>query len=393
LEKLAMKKTLIALAVLTVSGASFAQSSVTISGRMDATLRHTAKVAPGAANLALTEDGAANTVRFAVTEDLGGGLKAVADLGMRFGIADGNAQAAGARPLFQGESRVGITGGFGTFKFGRGLTALQLPNGGNSDPWGVRTNAGSVYAAGFASDYAAGGEGRIDGALFYTSPSISGLTVSVSMSPKKLTSVTAPVATSTTQTAGGDPLVTAAVPGVTSTKTHQSISAVYTAGPLVAGLGHEQNRVGDTITQVFGNYNMGVAKLFASYATIEGGTAADRAGVTFAAASSAVNSGSMAPTAVGGVAANGEIKNWTVGATVPMGATTILVGYSGWNGNGSVGQKDDTKFGIGAKYDLSKRTFLQASYATQTRKNNTGTRPDRDNTKQNTIDLGIAHSF
>ena len=360
---------------------------------MDATLRHTAKVAPGAANLALTEDGAANTVRFAVTEDLGGGLKAVADLGMRFGIADGNAQAAGARPLFQGESRVGITGGFGTFKFGRGLTALQLPNGGNSDPWGVRTNAGSVYAAGFASDYAAGGEGRIDGALFYTSPSISGLTVSVSMSPKKLTSVTAAAATSTTQTAGGDPLVTAAVPGVTSTKTHQSISAVYAAGPLVAGLGHEQNRVGDTITQVFGNYNMGVAKLFASYATIEGGTAADRAGVTFAATAAAVNSGSMAPTAVGGVAAGGEIKNWTVGATVPMGATTILVGYSGWNGNGLANQQDDTKFGIGAKYDLSKRTFLQASYATQTRKNNTGTRPDRDNTKQNTIDLGIAHSF
>ena len=359
---------------------------------MDATLRHTAKVAPGAANLALTEDGAANTVRFAVTEDLGGGLKAVADLGMRFGIADGNAQSAGARPLFQGESRVGITGGFGTFKFGRGLTALQLPNGGNSDPWGVRTNAGSVYAAGFATDYAAGGEGRIDGALFYTSPSINGLTLSVSMSPKKLTSVTVPAVAATPATAAKvETLGSNAVPGITSTKTHQSISAVYAAGPLVAGLGHEQNRVGDTITQVFGNYNMGVAKLFASYATIEGGTAADRAGVTFAAAASAVNSGSMA--SAGGVAAGGEIKNWTVGATVPMGATTILVGYSGWNGNGSVGQQDDTKFGIGAKYDLSKRTFLQASYATQTRKNNTGTRPDRDNTKQNTIDLGIAHSF
>jgi predicted porin len=249
-----------------------------------------------------------------------------------------------------------------------------------------------VYAAGFASDYAAGGEGRIDGALFYTSPSISGLTLSVSMSPKKLTSVTVPAVAATPATADKvETLGSNAVPGVTSTKTHQSISAVYTAGPLVAGLGHEQNRVGDTITQVFGNYNMGVAKLFASYATIEGGTAADRAGVTFAASSAGVNSGAMS--AAGGVAAGGEIKNWTVGATVPMGATTILVGYSGWNGNGLANQQDDTKFGIGAKYDLSKRTFLQASYATQTRKNNTGTRPDRDNTKQAFFDVGIAHSF
>jgi predicted porin len=76
-----------------------------------------------------------------------------------------------------------------------------------------------------------------------------------------------------------------------------------------------------------------------------------------------------------------------------MCATTIRVGYSGWNGNGAAGQQDDTKFGIGLKYDLSKRTYLQTSYATQTRKNNTGTRPDRDNTKQTFIDAGIVHAF
>jgi len=269
-----MKKTLIALAVLTVSSAAFAQSTVTISGRMDATLRHTAKVAPNAANLALTEDGGANTVRFAIAEDLGGGLKAVADLGMRFQIADGINQGSGARPLFQGESRVGVTGGFGTVKFGRGLTALQAPNGGNSDPWGVTTSAGSVYAAGFATDYAAGGEGRIDGALFYTSPSINGLTLSVSMSPKKLANVGVTAATADTATKQG----TSEVAAITSTKTHQSISAVYAAGDLLVGAGYEQNRVGDTLTQIFGNYNLGVAKVFASTATIKGGTAADRAG-------------------------------------------------------------------------------------------------------------------
>jgi predicted porin len=366
-----MKKTLIALAVLTVSGAAFAQSTVTISGRMDATVRHTAKVAPGAANLALTEDGGANTVRFAIAEDLGGGLKAVADLGMRFQIADGIAQGNGARPLFQGESRVGVTGGFGTVKFGRGLTALQAPNGGNADPWGVTTSAGSVYAAGFATDYAAGGEGRIDGGFFYTSPSFNGLTLSASMSPKKI--VTATVAS----------------------KTHQSLNLMYAAGPLVVGLGNEQNRGGDTISQIYGNYNLGVAKVFASTATIKGGTATQRAlglGTLTANAATSINVNS-GNGAVGPVAVNGEIKNWTVGATVPMGAATLRLGYSGWNGNGAAGQQDDTKFGIGVKYDLSKRTYLQTSYATQTRKNNTGTTPDKDNSKQSFFDAGVVHSF
>lgn len=392
-----MKKTLIALAVLTVSGAAFAQSTVTISGRMDATVRHTAKVAPGAANLAVTEDGGANTVRFAIAEDLGGGLKAVADLGMRFQIADGIAQGNGARPLFQGESRVGVTGGFGTVKFGRGLTALQAPNGGNSDPFGVTTSAGSVYAAGFATDYAAGGEGRIDGGFFYTSPSFNGLTLSASMSPKKIVvatvaGVTAVPASANLTTGVVTPAVAAvsAVAGGVS-KTHQSISLTYAAGPLVVGVGNEQNRGGDTLTQVFGNYNLGVAKVFASSATIKGGTSAERAlGGAIAASSSYVNSGNGA---VGPVAVNGEIKNWTVGATVPMGAATLRLGYSGWNGNGSVGQKDDTKFGIGVKYDLSKRTYLQTSYATQTRKNNTGTTPDKDNSKQSFFDAGVVHSF
>jgi predicted porin len=366
-----MKKTLIALAALAATTA-FAQSTVTISGRMDATVRHTAKVAAGAANLAVTEDGAANTIRFSVAEDLGGGMKAVADLGMRFEIASGLTQSSGARPLFQGESRVGVTGGFGTIKFGRGLTALQAPNGAYADPWGVRTNAGSVYAAGFATDYAVGHEGRIDQGIFYNSPSLNGLVLNVSTSPKK--NVVATVAS----------------------KTHMSTSAVYTAGPLVAAVGFESNRGGDTITQVFGTYDMKVAKLHASYATIEGGTTAEQARglgtlTANAAVAANVNSGNGA---VGPVAAGGEIKNWTVGLTVPMGATTILAGYSGWNGNGAAGQLDDTKFGVGLKYDLSKRTFLQTSYAAQTRKNNTGTAADgKDNTKQTTFDVGVAHSF
>jgi len=392
-----MKKTLIALAVLTVSSASFAQSTVTLSGVLDVGVRNTSKVAAGAAKLGVTAGNNARLV-FGVAEDLGGGMKALANAQMRFDPTTGTAEVGGARPLFQGETRVGLSAGFGTVMLGRGLTALQLANGGNSDPWGVTTAAGSVYAAGFATDYAAGGEGRIDQAVFYTSPSFGGLTLSASMSPRKIvtaevTGVTA-VPASANLTTG---VVTPAVAGVTATaagvsKTSQSINLVYANGPLVIGVGNERNRANDTITQVYGNYDLGVAKVFASSATIKGGSAEEqRFGGTFAAAASVVNTGT---TANRQVAAGGKIENWTVGATIPMGAATIRVGYSGWNGSGAAGQLDDTKFGLGVKYDLSKRTFIYTDVATQTRKNLTGTAAaGRDNTNVQLFDLGVAHSF
>lgn len=380
-----------ALAALAATGLVSAQSSVTMSGRVDAGVRYTAKVAPGAANYTVAEDGLANTIRFAVVEDLGGGLRAVGDVGMRFGIADGLTQSGGTRPLFQGETRVGVVGGFGTIKFGRGLTAVQAPIGA-ADPWGVRTVAGTVYAPGFATDYAAGGEGRIDQGIFYTSPNMSGFTVGASFSPRKLAAPAGAAATSTTQTAGGDAIITAATPATTTTKTHMALYAGYTAGPLSINAGYEQNRVGDKMTPIWGSYNAGFARIIAHVNTIKGGAAADRVGVTFAAAASAVNSGAMG-TAAAGVAAGGKIDNYGIGAVIPMGATSFRLGYSTWNGNGSAGQKDDVKMGAGVQYDLSKRTYLHANVATQTRKNNTGTRPDRDNSKQSLWDVGVVHSF
>lgn len=365
-----MKKSLIALAVLAASGAALAQSTVTISGVLDVGLTNVSKVANGANNTSVA-GGNNNRINFAVVEDLGGGLKAIANAAMRFDATTGLTEGSGTRPLFQGETRVGVSGGFGTVLLGRGLTAVQTANGGNSDPWGVTTVAGMPYAVGFATDYAAGGEGRIDRGIFYTSPSISGLTLSGSFSPRKI------------QATAGNGL---------ASKTLISLNALYANGPLVVGLGNEGNRAGDTLTQAYGNYNLGVAKVFASYATIKGGTTAQRAqGGAFAAAAAAVNSGNGA---VGPVAIDGSINNSTIGAAIPMGATTIRVGYSSWNGNGAAGQVRDNKLGLGAKYDLSKRTYVYTDLASQTRKNNTGLAADgKDNSPIRSFDLGVAHSF
>jgi hypothetical protein len=155
---------------------------------------------------------------------------------------------------------------------------------------------------------------------------------------------------------------------------------------------------------IWGSYNAGVLRLIAHYNTIEGGTAADRLGVTMSASSAYVNSGLMGAAAAhtasgtvagtsGGVAIGGKIKNYGIGAIIPMGATSFRLGYSTWNGNGLAGQQDDVKLGAGIRQDLSKRTYLHANVASQTRKNNTGSRPDRDNTKNTLWDAGIVHSF
>ena len=278
----------------------------------------------------------------------------------------------------------------GTILFGRGLTALQTANGGNADPWGVSTVAGNVYAAGFATDYAAGGEGRIDNAVFYTSPTFSGLTLSGSFSPRKLAApgVAAVADNLVTGMQGTNP-----VTAITTSKQHKSLNALYANGPASVGLGYEENRVGDNVRQLYGNYDFGMAKLYASNAVIRGGTAADRAGVAFAAVAAAVPSGAMG--ASGGVAAGGHITNNSVGVVVPFGALSARAGYSRWNGNGAPGQLNDSKLGFGLRYTLSQRTYLYTDMARQTRRNNTGgvDRPDRNNTGLMSFDLGVSHSF
>lgn len=418
-----MKKTLVALAALAAT-ASFAQSSVTLSGMLDAGVVYNNNVAPGNAKLSV---GSANNNRiiFSGVEDLGGGMAATFAAQLRFSITAGTNEggSAGAvnsanynnttgfagavtssfpagvlrdangtpilsstgqyisavnygRPLFQGETRVGLRGGFGHIRLGRGLTALQAPNGGYIDPWGVSTVAGSIYAPGYATDYVAGGEGRTDG-IFYDSPNMSGLQLSVTYSPRK-------VATSV------------ASPAASYGKAFTSFAVTYNNGPLQLVVGQENNRYGDSLMNIGGNFNMGVAKIYAGYGLVKGGSVADRTAVPFFAASSFYPGGSAGSNTGGPVKANAKITAVSVGAAIPMGATTIRVGYSRVNPDAVQYATDltDTKLGLGLQYDLSKRTSLYTNYASQTRKNNAvGANPATNNSRINTMDFGVTHRF
>lgn len=120
-------KSAIALAALVVSApAVFAQqggSSVQIYGIVDAALRHTNNEGAGG-NSSLTKmiGGGMSQSRWGinVTEDLGGGLKAIANLENRFLTDSGNS----ATTNYWQQSWVGMQGGFGRLTMGRQYNIL-----------------------------------------------------------------------------------------------------------------------------------------------------------------------------------------------------------------------------------------------------------------------------
>ena len=112
-----MKKSLLALAAISLAGAASAQSSVTLFGIVDAAYAHVS--AGGRSASGITNSGLnSSRLGFRGVEDLGGGLKANFWLEGQLSNDDGN--AAGLN--FQRRSYVGLSGGFGEVRLGRDYT-------------------------------------------------------------------------------------------------------------------------------------------------------------------------------------------------------------------------------------------------------------------------------
>lgn len=340
-----MKKTLIALAAVAATGAAFAQSSVTIDGAVDLGLVKPIIGATSAATanpMRLDATNGANQIRFMGTEDLGGGLKAHFTLAQRFSPeSGGNDGTANTRPTFQGESTVGLSGGFGAVKLGRALTALQAPVNA-TDPWGtLQQGSTAVLTSGYTTDKEnnsdSAGLGRTD-AIHYTSPKFGGFSAGVSYGFK--------------QHAGSAALLPA------GTKNLTSLWASYSDGPLYIGGGVETNRQDDQITAILATYNLGFMTVGGGFSQVdiktESATSFDR-------------------------------KAWNIMAAAPMGAFVIKAGYGVSEADAS-GDKVVKKLGLGVDYMLSKRTKLYASYGND---KGLGT---KDGLRTG-YDFGIRHTF
>jgi hypothetical protein len=307
LEKLAMKKSLIALAVLAASGTAFAQSTATISGGISVGILNSGAAGTDAGVASL--GGGANAINIITSEDLGGGLTGGFTGQMRFSAATGDFTSAGAvqNDQFLHAANAHLSGGFGTVRVGK------IAENGHCafDPWGCTGGASLAFANGVSAGVASGTQAN---SISYASPSFSGFSIGYQTS-------------------------------VSARKNERSVLNIgYTAGPLALSYvvaENGTNTIGTSPTAAalatFGDIKMEQQSIAAGY-TLGFGRI------------TVVNT----TTEVVGVK-TADVTS--LGLSVPMGATTILAGY---NKDSKAAATADTKLSLGMNYALSKRTTLGA---------------------------------
>ena len=234
-----MKKTLIALAAVAVSGAAFAQSTVTLYGKANIGLF---KAQGASAALNDAPDGSSSRWGMRGTEDLGGGMKANYNLESGFSLDSGAQDVAGQQ--FQRQAWMGLSGGFGEFRLGR-----QYSIGFDASIGTMPSNAFSSQRA-VGLNWAGTANTRNSDYIKYLSPSFSGLKVSVGTQLKGDTA-TANTEVGVAYAAG--PLkanfVTTKVKGASGSS--YGLNAMYDAGFATLGAGYADNAGTNTGKGVF----------------------------------------------------------------------------------------------------------------------------------------------
>ena len=335
-----MKNSLLALAALTAfTGAVSAQSNVTMYGRVDLSVNK----GVGTADKAIS-NGSGSRLGMRGSEDLGGGMAAIFNIETRFDADTGAAQSfnvlmpsgttTGNR-FWGARSLVGLKGGFGQLTLGREYTTAFLGSQLINDPWGWDTVVSGTPGAGLNAALTGGGIARVrnDSAATYNF-SMSGFSFGAQMAE----------ATDTINRFQKKPY---------------NFSAGYAGGPFTANFGYEKTgQVGAAAAQwttVGGSFNMGVAKLGASFGT-------------------------------GKTVANAKNQSLMVTATAALGQGELRasVGQLTTDPAGAVGKSDLAKgFGLGYHYALSKRTTLYTDYVRNT----------AVATQKTGYDFGIKHNF
>jgi len=307
-----MKKTLIALAVLAASGASFAQVSIT--GNYTAGYRQS--TAPTGDASGLGND--TSLVTFTAKEDLGGGLTAEAVMRL-----DGLTRAGAAG----GDSGLTIGGNFGKFALETARGGDYL-SGGTSGVGGVGWD-GKIFSTLTASD-----------SLTYTTPSFSGFTASISHDESAASQGAAEAASPIGLGVGA-----AGTPASIGYQRGTGVTLAYAAGPLsvngnykvwdqqgngttdATGAGNSKNRTSIRVAYDFGSFKLGAGFRNQQFVV-------------------------------------GTRQDSLISASLPLGALTLGANWASRVQNDTVtGAGTKTGTSLKAEYALSKRTSLIGSYA------------------------------
>jgi len=354
-----MKKSLIALAALAAT-ASFAQSSVTISGVVDYSFSSTSGSDTNATTKLSTVNqsntSATSSINLGVVEDLGGGMKAV-------GLYEIDPRAwsnGGTNNLARHQSFVGLDGGFGSIKLGS-PNAASLQAYLASSPLG--TGIGSGFSLSDHTAVTAAGVVRYSNSVRYDTPNMSGFAASVTYAPGNkdaTTGGTSPAITNVGLSYGNGPLnvvfsslgssATAGQLAVDSTCIADLETGVITTPGCSLGTAAVAAAKKSTYNFLGANYAMGNFKLFGGYGT--------------------------------GTKNGQDVKVERIAATYTVGAVTLIGQYATTE---FVGVRTDKTTGLRADYALSKRTAAYVGYQSF--------RDGADGKHTNITAVGVRHAF
>ena len=326
-----MKKNLIALAVLAASGASFAQSSVSVYGTVDVAFAHTTATGAPSQNLIASSGVSTSNFGFKGTEDLGGGLKANFKLEQEFNVDNGAAGTPGV--AFNRYSYVGVSGNFGEVRLGKTGTAFDEINGNGNAAFD--SNALGLQQNAFASN---GYSWTPSNTVYYATPKVSGFSGAL------------------TYSLGENKTATVDAGSITS------FHVKYEGGPLYAGLAYQTEKANGNATSVDftrlnASYDLKVVKVLAAYGRVANG--------------------------------NAETNEWTIGADYPVSAAlTLSGGIARSSDNLAAGDGTTKTYALAAAYSLSKRTTVYGGF-----QSTTYSQPRVADTDNSTFAVGVKHTF
>ncbi len=375
-----MQKKVIALAVAgLMSGAAFAQSNVTISGRVDVGYHHSSvsNTNGGADTVSGIQSGIhdGSRIAFSGEENLGNGLKAIFML--EYSLANDTNSGVGAANFgttaSSRQSWLGLTGSFGTVTAGRIYTPsddMGMFDSMDQTAFSPRVIMVRDSAYGAPGGYTDQIYSRWSNSVKYVSPTMSGFTASAIYGFGAINGDDT-TAYNGTAAAGNKVQERAYGVGLTYVNGPVALGAFYDrANDMDNGPAGTAGKSGDDarMLRFGGSYDFG---MFALMGTYEKGRDHNGAGE-----------------AVGG---NDENRTWSVGATAPIGNGLARVMYARTANNDEADTPSDgaTGWGIGYDYNLSKRTMLYSGYTRVNSGNGARYRYFADN---NTPGLGGTYS-
>jgi predicted porin len=306
-------------------------------------------------------------INFALSEDLGGGLKAIANLEQDFNVNSKTDVAnlgaasnvvAGNSSTLGGQTFVGVEGSFGTIKMGAQNTPSLAVAAGRT-PFG--TKLGSGFSDGTTSGLGIQGLGHVreSNSVEYSTPVVGGFQLRANLT----NATSAFLVDNYNNTA------------IARANGKRDVGVSYTNGPVSAMIvNFKQNEVYNQV-HGFVKYALGNATVAYGFSN-DSRLAAQVASTTDSAEKIALVVGTLASTNIAG--------------TYQMGATTLMANYAKLDDKGTTNY-DSKITAFGAKYDLSKRTSVYGRYVKSSVSN---TNSQSIQVKEQTTSLlGLMHTF